>query len=62
VERVACLLKSKPVMTDFSRFTLIPDHAQKSDTTGKHNLFHHPNSMNDPCHCCLEETGVEQGL
>jgi hypothetical protein len=31
-------------------------------TAGQHNPFHHPNSMHDPGHCCLEETGVEQSL
>jgi hypothetical protein len=31
-------------------------------TAGQHNPFHHPKSMHDPGHCCLQETGVEQGL
>ncbi len=31
-------------------------------TDGQHSRFHHPNSMHDPGHCCLEEAGVEHGL
>jgi hypothetical protein len=31
-------------------------------TAGQHNPFHHPNSMHDPGHCCLEVTEVEQGI
>jgi hypothetical protein len=31
-------------------------------TAGQHNHFHPLNSMHNPGHCCLEETGLEQGL